>query len=124
MKVAKINLFTNFGLFMITMILFIGIFSTSLFCFGYFLFSMLLIFNFRKFLLDPMAANSQLYILRYLVPYILIDLVIIIFFQYPLIRMSETNARTILNNLGVYRVWLILPKSLPFGYTLPVIEFL
>jgi hypothetical protein len=53
MKAAKTNMFTNFGLMMIIMILFISIFSRSLFCFGYFLFSMLLIFNYRKFLLDP-----------------------------------------------------------------------
>jgi hypothetical protein len=109
---------------MITMILFISIFSKSLFCLGYFLFSMLLIFNYRKFLLDPEAANSQLYILSYLVPYILIDLFIMLLFQYPLIRISDTNAKTIINNLGVYRVWLILPRNLPFGYTLQVIEFL
>jgi len=39
------------------MALFISIFSKSLFCFGYFLFAMLLIFNYRVFLLDPQAPN-------------------------------------------------------------------
>jgi len=46
-------IYTNFGLVMIMFVLFISIYSKSLLSFGYFIFCMLLIYNFRKFMEDP-----------------------------------------------------------------------
>jgi hypothetical protein len=106
------SLYTNFGLLMIAVILFISIFSKSLLCFGYFIFSMMLIFNFRLILQDPTAHGSQLYILSWLVPYLLLDVLVMWLMQYPYgFYFNETQTKY----LGVYKVWDIYPNTIEFG---------
>jgi len=50
--------FQHFGLIVLTIILLSSILSSSLFCFGYFIFSMLLINNYRQIFSKPDSANQ------------------------------------------------------------------
>ena len=85
------SLYTIFGLIMIAVILFISIFSQSLLCFGYFIFTMLLISNFKLLLEDPKARGQQLYILKWLVPYLLTDIFVMWVLQYPFSRSPSSR---------------------------------
>lgn len=69
--------YTNFSLLMIMFVLFISIFAKSLLSLGYFIFSMLLIYNNRSFFKDSDSASNQVYILKYwLMPYLLLDILL------------------------------------------------
>jgi len=69
--------YTNFSLLMIMFVLFISIFAKSLLSLGYFIFSMLLIYNNRSFFKDSESSSNQVYILKYwLMPYLLLDILL------------------------------------------------
>lgn len=70
-------LYTNFSLLLIMFILFISIFAKSVLSLGYFIFSMLLIYNNRSFFKHTGSSSSQTRILKYwLMPYLLLDILL------------------------------------------------
>lgn len=70
-------LYTNFSLLLIMFILFISIFAKSVLSLGYFIFSMLLIYNNRSFFKHTGSSSSQTRILEYwLMPYLLLDILL------------------------------------------------
>lgn len=50
-------IYTNFSLLLIMFVLFISIFSKTLLSFGYFIFSMILIYNNRNFFKDTESSS-------------------------------------------------------------------
>lgn len=65
-------------------ILFISIFSKSLLSFGYFIFAMMLIYNYRRFLEDPNAPQNQLYVLSWVELYLILDISLVLVYNIPI----------------------------------------
>ena len=71
-------------------VLFISIFAKSLLSLGYFIFSMLLIYNNRSFFKDSESPSSQIYILKYwLMPYLLLDILLQLILETPYNKQSD-----------------------------------
>lgn len=106
-------LYLCIGLVVIIFIIISTVFSQSLLGFVYFIFSMLLIQNYLGFYLQPEAPASQVYILKWLQVYLLVDLLVQMAFQYPFPLSSELA--TFLSNIGFDRIWQSSPTHLVFG---------
>jgi multisubunit Na+/H+ antiporter MnhE subunit len=69
------NLYSNFALIMILFLMLTSIFSHNFIALGYFIFSMVLIYNYRNFFKESEARDNQIIILKYfLLPYLLMDI--------------------------------------------------
>ena len=59
---------------MITFLILTSVFSHNFIALGYFIFSMVLVFNYRNFFKNQSARENQIIFLKYiLLPYILLD---------------------------------------------------
>lgn len=70
-------IYTNFALVMILFLMLTSVFSHNLIALGYFVFSMVLMLNYRNFFQQSSARDNQIIILKYfLLPYLLLDILL------------------------------------------------
>jgi len=117
MKYTEELLFTNFALIMITFLLLTSVFSHNFIALGYFVFSMILCFNYRNFFTDTKARDNQLLILQYfLLPYLLIDIAAQLCTQIPF--ESSAGEQTMLKTIGFVQVWKYFPETIFLSETI------
>jgi hypothetical protein len=66
------------ALIVVTLAVFISIFSQSILSFGYFIFAMIMIYNSRFFLVDPESAIAFERTLWVLAPYIMLEMLLLL----------------------------------------------
>ena len=102
--------YTNFSLLLIMFVLFISIFAKSLLSLGYFIFSMLLIYNNRSFFKDSESSSNQIYILKYfLMPYLLLDILLQLILEIPINNKGNRLIERPVLGLAFKEVWVENP---------------
>ena len=97
---------------MITFLILTSVFSHNFIALGYFIFSMVLVFNYRNFFNHQSARANQISFLKYvLLPYILLD----VFFQL-VIQIPELPRKAHwIQYIGFVQVWTFTPDTLYLG---------
>lgn len=99
---------------MITFLLLTSIFSHNFVALVYFIFSMILIYNYRNFYIDSKARDNQIVILKYfLLPYLLLDIFFQLVTQIPMPNTEKYNNWVKL--IGFVKVWTYTPSQIYLG---------
>jgi hypothetical protein len=114
-------IFTYYHLFMIAFLLAVSIFNGSLFSFGYFLASMILIADQKNLLTEYETRERMQRLLKYyLMPYLLLDIGLNLVYQIPL-PFFEQNALWA-SVIGFQQIWTLSPSTLTLGEVTSVTE--
>lgn len=116
-KWASEAMYTNFALVTILFLLLTSVFSHNLIALGYFVFSMVLVFNYRNFFKQSTARDHQITILKYfLLPYLLTDILLQLCTQVPF-RKNQYFLDW-MQIVGFVEVWSYDPPTLYLGESL------
>lgn len=106
--------FTYYHLFMIAFLLAVSIFNGSLFSFGYFLASMILIYDQKNLLVEYESRERMQRLLKYyLLPYLLLDIGCNLVYNIPLPFFQEETTTTWAAVIGFQQIWTITSPTPP-----------